>query len=381
MSLPISVKLLKPLETSSSIGMFVRDTAGCLIARLGLARSREEAKEITFAETTESAIFYFSAPALAKGSAKIISKALKLNKDEFSKPLNELENLKSITSDNLKNIKLGKFAQIASTFSIILPFVFGIAPVRNLLTLADSGKNKFTNLIWLDKQTKSKNKNNENKNEALIKAKKLTKKLITAGGICLGLTGAVLGVSKNDKIYQKIEPSLTKFIKSLEFTKTGDLQTAHYAALIYPVSILGYFISCRDKYEVFENARRFSVTVPLLFLGEKIFQNPIYKFFDKKFKTNVMDSKGKIKSYDDILKLSKETQKQMLKSKNYSYGITFLINTIAIAGAVALLNRIQTKKMYNKENNLNNKNNIQTLKTLSLKDYQISTNLNKKQVS
>ena len=46
--------ILKPLETSSSIGMFARDTGGCLIARLSLARTKEEAKEITFAKSDRS---------------------------------------------------------------------------------------------------------------------------------------------------------------------------------------------------------------------------------------------------------------------------------------------------------------------------------------
>ena len=48
--LSLATKALKTLETSSSIGMFARDTGGCLISRLGLSRSKDESKEISFAE-------------------------------------------------------------------------------------------------------------------------------------------------------------------------------------------------------------------------------------------------------------------------------------------------------------------------------------------
>lgn len=120
--------------------------------------------------------------------------------------------------------------------------------------------------------------------------------------------------------------------------------------LIYPVSIASYFYASRDKYEKLENARRFSITVPLMFFGEKLIQNPIYKKFDKIFKTNVFDN-GNIKSYKEILRLPLEQQKQMLQSKNWAYGLTFTINTMAIAAAVALLNRIATKQKFDRENN------------------------------
>lgn len=341
-SIPIAAKILKPLETSSSIGMFARDTGGCLIARLGLARTKEEAKEITFAEVSESAVFYFSAPALAKGTSKLFSNFYKLNKDEFN---SSLKDLKNVAPETLKKIKLGKFAQIASTFSIILPFVFGIAPIRNLLTLANSGKNKFSTLVGLEEK-----KDSKKKDEAKDKAKGLIKKLASISTASVLVVAGILGLSKNDKFYKKIEPLLDKFIKKLEFTKTGDLELAHYAALIYPVSIASYFSACRDKYEVMENARRFSITVPLLFVGEKLIQNPIYKGFDKLFKTQVMDSKGAIKSYNEILKMPQDIQKKFLKTKNCAYGSTFLINTIAIAGAVALLNRLETKRKFSHDN-------------------------------
>ena len=45
-SLSVATNVLKSLETSSSIGMFARDTGGCLISRLGLSRTKDESKEI-----------------------------------------------------------------------------------------------------------------------------------------------------------------------------------------------------------------------------------------------------------------------------------------------------------------------------------------------
>lgn len=156
-------------------------------------------------------------------------------------------------------------------------------------------------------------------------------------------------VSKNKNVYKKLEPVLDKILKYFDFTKNCDLELAHFGALIYPVSIASYFYASRDKYEKFENARRFAITVPLMFFGEKLIQNPIYKKFDKIFKTNVFNN-GDIKTYKDILKQPKEQQKQMLKSKNFAYGLTFTINTMAIAAAVALLNRIATKQKFEQEN-------------------------------
>ena len=87
----------------------------------------------------------------------------------------------------------------------------------------------------------------------------------------------------------------------------------------------------------------------LLFFGEKLIQNPIHKKFDKIFKTNVFEN-GKIKSYKEILSLPQKQQKNMLKSKNWAYGLTFATNTMAIAAAVALLNRIATKQKFLRDN-------------------------------
>ncbi len=338
--LSLTTKVLSTLETSSSIGMFARDTGGCLLARLGLSRTKEEAKEIAFAETSESAIFYFSAPALAKGAAKLFSKLYNINGDIMSEPVSELTN-KALGAGELKKAKLGKFGQLMTTFGLILPFVYGIAPVRNLITLSDSGKEKFTELVGLENKDKEKQKTNE-------KAKSLIKKLGLISGGVLATTAVLLKASKNKNIYEKLEPVIDKTLKHFEFEKSGDLKTAHYGALIYPASIAGYFAASRDKYERQENARRFSVTVPLLFFGEKLIQNPIYKKADKIYKTDIFND-GKIKTYKDILKLPQNEQKQLLKSKNFAYASTFLINTIMIAGAVALLNRIETKKLYEKE--------------------------------
>ncbi len=337
--LSLTTNILKTMETSSSIGMFARDTGGCLIARLGLSRTKEESKEIAFAEVSESALFYFSAPAVAKGTSKIFSKIYNIKNELLSTPIENIKN--NTTSEELKKIKLGKFGQFMTTFGIILPFVFGIAPIRNLITLSDSGKEKFTELVGLENEEKDRNKSDK-------QAKNLIKNLALTSAIVLASSAGVLALSKNKNVYKKVEPVIDKTLKYFEFEKSGDLKTAHYGALIYPVSIAGYFAASRDKYEKKENARRFSITVPLLFFGEKLIQNPIYKKTDKLFKTNVYNN-GNIKSYKEILKLPKQEQSKFLKSKNLAYGTTFFINTLLIASAVALLNRIKTKKTFEKE--------------------------------
>ncbi len=342
----ISTKILKGMETSSSVGMFVRDTGGCLIPKLAISRSKEETKEIAFTETAESALFYFSAPAAVKLTNNYFKNKYQTGSRLMSMPI---ENINSISQEKLKNIKLAKFGKIASVFSIVLPLVYAIAPVRNYMTLNKSGKKEFTEVVGLKEKIKEEKKGED-------KAKSLIKKLILAALGGLTLTSGILTAAKNDNFYKKIEPALTSIVKHFDFTKTNDLKLSHYGAFIYPVSIASYFYASRDKYERKENARRFSVTVPLLFFGERLIEKPIYKGFDKLFNTQVMQN-GIVKSYDEILKLPEKLQKQYLKSKNFSYASTFLMNTIAIGAAVALLNRIATKKQYERENINNSQNN------------------------
>ena len=310
--------LLKPLETNSSLGLFLKDTCGCAISRLALARSKDEKKEIILSETSESATFYFAAPLLSK-----------VFKEGFSK----IE----------KNPELIKSAQILSTFSFVLPLIYSIPKIRNYITEKSTGKKDFIAVIGL----KNENKHQENKNDDNI-FKKTIKTMLSL----FSMSSLLLLSCKNKKIYNKFEPLIRKFNKLLEFNKNSDLKLAHYAGLIYPISISGYLNSARDKYEKQENIRRFSVSVPLLLAGDKIIEKPIYKYFDKKFSTsNLKDNK--ILSYDEILKLPDNIKKQALKSKNFAFGLNFLISTIFVGLGVSLLNRIQTKKSYNKDNNLN----------------------------
>ncbi|MBR2068599.1 MAG: hypothetical protein IJ877_02435 [Candidatus Gastranaerophilales bacterium] len=326
MSLSVATSLLKPLETSSSLGLFARDTGGCLISRLSLSRSNNERKEVSMSEISESLIFYFSAPLLAKLTGKLFN---------------------NLTND--KN--LAKTGQILSTFSVILPLVYAIAPFRNLMTLSKTGQDEFVSVVGLKKEDNKKDK----KEQAKEKGLDLLKKISLVSLSSLAMTGALFGACKNDKIHKSLEPVLKKFAKTFEFSDKNDLKLMHYAALIYPASILGYFKASRDKYEVMENVRRFCVTVPLLFLGDKVIEKPIHKFFDKCFNTNVLEG-NEIKSYKDILKLPQNQQKEFLKTKNWAFALTFLISTMFVAGGVALLNRIQTKKNYEKDNELKNKN-------------------------
>ncbi len=345
-NLSIPIKILKSLETSSSIGMFAKDTGGTLAAKLSFARSNDEAKELSFSEISESLLFYFSAPALAKATTGLFSKVYKTNKEIITTPINEL---KSIDSKSLKNIKLGKFGKIASVFSVILPLIFAVPKARNIMTYSRTGKTDFTAVVGLNKD-KAKN----HKQDAKQRSKKLLKNtmLITATG--LTTTGIILKAGKSNKGYKLIEPILNKIIKYFDFTKTGDLNLAHYAALIFPVSIASYLNSSRDKYERNENIRRFSVTVPMLLFGTKVIEKPLYKTFDKKFGTKVMEN-GKIKSYEDILKMSENTAEKYLKTKNIACGLNFSINTLLIAAAIALLNRTATKKAFEKDNKKQNK--------------------------
>ena len=43
-NLSLATKILQPLETSTSLGMFARDTGGCLVPKLAVSRSMDEAR-------------------------------------------------------------------------------------------------------------------------------------------------------------------------------------------------------------------------------------------------------------------------------------------------------------------------------------------------
>ncbi len=344
-NLSITSNILKSMETSSSIGMFARDTLGCLGSKLAVSRSTDEAKEITFAELTESALFYFSAPLAAKFTSGKFAKIFNISKNDIKIPINEIKN---VSEKKLKNIKLAKFGQIISTFGIILPLIYLIAPVRNILTYNNSGKDEFASVVGLKKEADKKPQNNKKKD-----IKSLLLKALAVSSAVQAAAGAVIfSASKKNSIYKKLEPVINLIIKHLDFTKEGDLTLKHYGALIYPVSIASYFKSSRDKYEREENARRFSITVPLMFFGEKIIEKPIYNTVDKIFNTKISEN-GRIKTYKDIMNLPKELQNKYLKSKNSACGLTFLINTVLIASAIGILNRIATKKKYISDNNEN----------------------------
>ena len=104
-SLSVPTTILKTLETSSSIGMFARDTGGCLISRLGLSRSMDEAKEISFAEISESVLFYFSAPALAKASSGIFAKQAGITTGQLAEPM---KNVNRISCSNKSQVICSK---------------------------------------------------------------------------------------------------------------------------------------------------------------------------------------------------------------------------------------------------------------------------------
>jgi len=111
-----------------------------------------------------------------------------------------------------------------------------------------------------------------------------------------------------------------------------------------PVSVGSYLAASRDKYEVLENIQRFAITIPMMFFGQDAIEKRIYKFFDKKFGSNLTTGNS-IKTYKEIF-AETTNQTKNLKSKNWSIALAFLINTSLMAAAVGLLNRVATKKRY-----------------------------------
>lgn len=346
-NLSLATRILQPLETSTSLGMFARDTGGCLVPKLAVSRSMDEATELTFVEASESAIFYFSIIPIAMMFSKLFSKTLNIKPEQLSKPI---ESLKEAST----SLKLGKFGKIAATFSILLPFIYGIAPARNLLTLSRTGKEDFVSVINLKgKGKKHKQKELKQKIKANEKAKKEAKKLLAMltgiAGAGLALTAGIIKLSKNPALFKTLEPIINKTVKHFDFSGNAGLTLKQLGILIMPVSIASYFAACRDKYEVLENVRRFAITLPMMFFGQDYIEKNIYKHFDKKWGSSLAVNKG-ISTYKEILKMPLAKQAINLKSKNWSVAMAFLINTSAIAAAVGILNRISTKKRYLAEN-------------------------------
>lgn len=339
-NLSLATKFLYSLENSASAGMFLRDTGGCLIPKVAVARSLDEVREVSFAEIAESFIFYFSITPIAYFFSKLFAKMQNIDLKNLSKPLSAL---KDQNSQPLKSYKLAKLGKIAATFSILLPLIYAIAPLRNLITLANSGKEQFTAVVNLNNDYKPRNRH-----KAKQKLKKFLSNIITVAGLGLTATAGLFLLAKNPNIFEKIQPFVDKTIKHFDFKGNAGLTLKQLGFLVMPVSIASYFAASRDKYEVLENARRFMITVPMMFFGQDFVEKSIYKYFDKLFHSTLASSKG-IKTYDEILKLPPVERAINLKSKNWSIAVAFLINTMAIAGVVGLLNRITTKKNFMRE--------------------------------
>lgn len=361
-NLSLATRILQPLETSASLGMFARDTGGCLIPKVAVSRSMDEAKELTFVEASESAIFYFSITPIAMLFSRLLAKTLNLKPEQLAKPI------ESFTQAST-NLKLAKFGKIAATFSLLLPLIYGIAPARNLITLNRTGKEDFLSVINLkgkDRRIKKRElKNSINANERAKKeAKKLLTTLFSIAGIGLAATASIIRIAKNPAIFKTLEPIINKTIKHFDFKGNAGLTMKQLGILIMPVSIGSYFAACRDKYEVLENVRRFAITIPMMFFGQDMIEKNIYKYFDKKWGSSLALNKG-INTYKDILKMPLTERAINLKSKNWAIATAFLINTSAIAAAVGILNRISTKKRYLAANKLPVNTNTHHLNSVS----------------
>ncbi|MEW5821775.1 MAG: hypothetical protein AB1782_16395 [Cyanobacteriota bacterium] len=345
-NISLATKILHPLESSASIAMFTRDTGGCLVPKLSISRSADEAREIAFAEVAESAVFYFSITPIAKFFSKVFSSLFNLTSDKFITPIDTIKN----NGNLIKNLKLAKFGKIAATFSVLLPLIYAIAPIRNLITLGKTGKKDFVSLINLEK-TRNLN-NNDDKTTPAEKARQkaisLLKKLALFASIGLTFTAGTVALARNNTIYKNIEPAINSIVKHFDFKGNAGLTIKQLGFLIMPVSIASYFIASRDKYEILENARRFIITVPMMFFGQDLVERKIYRFFDRAWGSTLTSSKG-IRTYDELLKLPFKEQAINLKSKNWAIALAFLINTMAIGAAVSILNRISTKHRYQKK--------------------------------
>jgi hypothetical protein len=338
--LPLATRILYPLETNVSTGMFLRDTGGCLLSKLAVSRSKDETREISFAELSESAIFYFSVPLLAGVLSKQMGAFLKQSPGLIGKNIKELSHLDQST---LESIKSAKLAKIGIAFSLLLPAIYAIAPLRNILTLSVTGKEEFLNVIGLKNKHKARRK--EHAKEKAISFIKLMG-LYALGG--LGLTFSLIAAQKIKATKQLIQPINNFLLKHLDFEGQAGLSLKQLGFLIMPVSIKSYFDASRDRYEVFENARRFLITIPMMFFGQDFVEKKIYKFFDRRFGSQLSQG-NKITSFDDILKMPKNLQAKNLKAKNWSIALAFLINTMGIAFAVGVLNRLSTKRNYQDE--------------------------------
>ena len=348
-NLSLATNILKTMETDASLALFMRDTGGCLAPKLAVSRSIDEAREISFAELAESVIFYFSIKPIARITSKIFSKVLNTPAKDIMLGLKAID---KPTEQAIKNVKLAKLGRIGVSFSILLPLIYAIAPVRNLITLSKTGKEEFVSVVNLKRKHK-----NQGKGKGLHKAEKqlsqdkakeksinLLKKLGAIALTGIATTVGFMSLAKNPAIFKKVEPFINKVIKNIDFSSKNEATLKQFGYLIMPVSVGSYLAASRDKFEVFENIQRFAITIPMMFFGQNAIEKRIYKFFDKKFGSDLASGKS-LKSYEEILKQAKNQAKN-LKSKNWSIALAFLINTSLMATAVGLLNRISTKKRY-----------------------------------
>ena len=162
----------------------------------------------------------------------------------------------------MQKIKRGKFAQIFAVFGLMLPAVFGIAPLRNLLTYSETGKEKFTNVVELEKT--------EKKKQIVIYGK-------TGHAEVLGLVGQTNGeaiviekideinkidLNKDIRLYSQTTKSLDEFRRIVSYIEEN----------ISPSATFQYFDTiCRQVANRMPNIRKFAAAhdVILFVCGQK----------------------------------------------------------------------------------------------------------------
>ena len=341
------------LEQNPIAETLFKDVTGYNLPRLATVRTPNEFWDTLTGELSNTSITLSGTLLLPPLFQKLMAKVAHVSIDQLKKEATDPKALAMATKMARLGSSLGYLNLWASLFWAA-PFF------RNWLTLTRSKTANFENLIGLDKNTGS------NDPEKLKEAKRFQLKgmlKVVAVGSALA-AASVLGfgqlarrMAKNPQMVQKVPARINQTLEWL--FKEFDLKGEHANQVGTKISTLiywslpayfGWLQASRSPNEFKENLLK-TINSNLWFFC----MTPVVKkFFLKQYKA-IDPSLTKVPDFKEILQVvDAPVQQKLLKLKQKDFGIGMAITVMMLATTPQIINRILTKRRFEKAQNAKN---------------------------
>lgn len=361
---------------------FIQDTMTNFAPKAVFSRSKADFFDMGFLELTESMLVYYCPPLIGE---KIFRKAYSKGLDnklckKISKPLEILNNDKTLKAEELKKIKPVKAAIALS--SMFIPLTeFTLNFFKNLFTLKVFKQSDFDNIANLNK-TKEKIEDKEKQEKV---KKSAVKNIFGAAAAFAGLIGLSAFILKNGekskaiqkfsdfiltpgdvlfKNNEKAKNTVNKYF-SLDFADNNGKLGLSHGQLTSCVLIggVGYFKAAHDrgKQNFQETLFRYPLVGFYVITGSELLEKGFKKFLKNKdgYK-EIIDKDLNVKKFSELSeiakKLSKENKtdinkefKNLVSKKAIIGAVPFAFSIIVMGLFVAGVSRLFTQYRYNKE--------------------------------